>query len=598
MSAPSIARFLRIRSASSPHFSHDSSKLAFISDLSGIPQAYAVSILEPSVPEPLTPYGQRVESLRFSPKQELLAYSSDLDGSERFQIRLLEYENLFTRDFAVYEGAIHHLGEWSPDGSLIAYSCNKRDAAIFDVYVKSLDGVERLAYESDGNVHPVAWSPDGRFLVLEYVHASFDTDLFILDTVKGSAKKITEHSGDAIFTSSSYSPEGDGIYLATNVGREFSALAYMRISDASLKFLDKLDWDVEEVAVSPDGGHVAYTVNVDGYTELRLFKTENGKVRRLAIPRGFAYSIKFSPDSRLIAFTLEAPRQAPNIYLLDLRREETLSLTDMPTAGIGKNELSEPILVKYRSFDGLELPSWLYLPSDAKQDGKNPAIVWAHGGPESQVRFSFMPVIQFFVLRGFVVMVPNFRGSSGYGKTFSHLDDVDKRMDAVRDVIEAAKWLWTNGWADQKRIGITGGSYGGFMVLACLTHFPDIFAAGVERVGIFNFLTFLKKTGPWRRKHRAAEYGDPERDCDFLRSISPATHIHKLKAPLLAAHGKNDPRVPVYETEQLIEMARQKGATIEYMLFEDEGHGIVRLENKIKFYTKAAEFFEEHLKGS
>lgn len=595
MARPSIARFLRVRRAYSPTFSQDSTKLAFISDMSGIPQAYVTDAIEPTFPEPITPYGRRVGSVKFCPTSDLLAYSYDVDGNERFQISLVDYETMVKKDLVLEEGVIHHLGPWSPKGNMISYSSNKRDRSMFDVYLRSLNDEERLIYRTHGNIYPADWSKDGRYLLATFMNTNLDMDVYLIDIEKLTAKNLTKHTGEATFFTPRFSHDGDGMYVVTNLNREFAGLAYIKIPDGQISFLDTPDWDVEELSISPDGYHIAYTVNVRGYSELRIIELGSKEIKTVLTPKGIIYSLTFSPNSRFLGFTLETPTQTSEIYVISLDSMNFKKITNMPKAGIGNEWFTEPQLVTYESFDGLNIDSWLYLPRGAKRDGKNAAIVYAHGGPESQVRPSFIPFIQFLASKGFIVMAPNFRGSTGYGKKFVHMDDLDRRMDAVKDVVEAAKWLSSSGWADPNRIGIIGGSYGGFVVLACLTQFPDVFAAGVELVGIFNFLTFLKETGPWRRKLRANEYGDPEKDRDFLEKISPINNFHNIRSPLLAAHGKNDPRVPVHEIEQIIEVAKCRNVHVEYMLFEDEGHGLAKLENRIKFYNKAAEFFEKYL---
>lgn len=263
-------------------------------------------------------------------------------------------------------------------------------------------------------------------------------------------------------------------------------------------------------------------------------------------------------------------------------------------ADLGPASLSSPELVRYPSFDGLSVPAFLFHPS-ARADRPAPTLFFVHGGPESQLRPSFNPVIQYFAQRGFLVVAPNVRGSTGYGKRYSHLDDVDKRLDSVRDLAAGAEWLAAQGLADPHRIAVMGGSYGGYLVLAALTERPDLWAAGVDIVGIANFVTFLERTGPWRRRHREAEYGSLERDRALLERLSPLRQVDRIAAPLLVIHGANDPRVPIHEAEQLVASLRQRGQPVEYLRFEDEGHGLVKLDNRLAAYPRMADFLERHL---
>lgn len=270
-------------------------------------------------------------------------------------------------------------------------------------------------------------------------------------------------------------------------------------------------------------------------------------------------------------------------------------MTQSWRAGLDSERLSRAELVQYASFDGRQIPAFVFSPPGATRDGQGAALFFVHGGPESQTRAVYNPIIQYLAHRGLTVIAPNVRGSSGYGRTYQSLDDVEKRMDSVRDLEAGVAWAVNAGVAHPRRIAVMGGSYGGFMVLAALTEYPDLWAAGIDIVGIANFVTFLERTGPWRRRLREAEYGSLEHHRDLLERISPIHKADRIVAPLFVVHGANDPRVPIFETEQLVERLRELGRTVDYLRYENEGHGLAKLVNKLDAYPKIADFLDRHL---
>jgi dipeptidyl aminopeptidase/acylaminoacyl peptidase len=273
-------------------------------------------------------------------------------------------------------------------------------------------------------------------------------------------------------------------------------------------------------------------------------------------------------------------------------------LTQSSLAGIPQSSFVEPELIRYKTFDGRQIPAWYYRPQNGSlSNGRGfPVIVNVHGGPEGQAQPGFNGVNQYFLSRGYAVLAPNVRGSTGYGKTFTHLDDVEKREDSVKDLAAAVEWLKTQGGADPKRIAVTGGSYGGYMTLAAITLYPDLWAAAIDTVGIANFESFLKNTSGYRRKLREVEYGTLERDLEFLKSVSPLFKVDRIKTPLMVIHGKNDPRVPYTEAEQIVEALRKRGSPVEYKLFDDEGHGVNKLSNRLIVYPLMADFLDKYMK--
>jgi dipeptidyl aminopeptidase/acylaminoacyl peptidase len=364
----------------------------------------------------------------------------------------------------------------------------------------------------------------------------------------------------------------------------------MDLSTGEIEHLTPDDWDVEELELSRDGRWLAVSRNVEGYSDFMLF---NGRGRRAPgpeMPQGILGGFEFSPDGTRLAFTLTGPDRNPDVWVVDLPDGEPRRLTRSSTAGIPPATFRRPEIVRYPSFDGREIPALLYEPEASPGDA--PVVVNVHGGPESQSRPLFAPVTQYLLGRGYAVFAPNVRGSTGYGKAYTHLDDVYLRMDSVRDLAHAAEWLRDRG---HERVAVMGGSYGGFMVLAALTEYPDLWTAGIDIVGIANMVTFLENTGSYRRALREPEYGSLERDRPFLEAISPIHKAEKITSPLMVIHGKNDPRVPVGEAEQIVQRVRENGGVVEYLLYEDEGHGLAKLKNRLDAYPKIASFLDEYL---
>jgi dipeptidyl aminopeptidase/acylaminoacyl peptidase len=336
---------------------------------------------------------------------------------------------------------------------------------------------------------------------------------------------------------------------------------------------------------------------VDGYSKLTIKEFNSGKVLTSPkLPPGIIDVSDISPNGDKILLSYTSPCHNGDIWLYKPYTNELTQVTHSSREGIPQDSFVEPKLIRYETFDGRDIPAFFYLPHGTKKTGETPVIVNIHGGPEAQALPTFSSVFQYFIHRGFALFIPNVRGSTGYGKKYSHLDDVRLRMNSVKDIAYGVEWLKSSGYIDSQKISVMGGSYGGFMTLASLTTYPDLWAAGVDLVGIANFLTFLKNTAAYRRHLRISEYGDPEKDADFLREISPINHIDKIKAPLLVIQGANDPRVPKSEADQIVEAIRKRNGIVEYLLFDDEGHGLAKLENRITAYTTIADFLDKYLK--
>ncbi len=600
-----IERYLTIRSAYGASVATDGT-VAFLLDTTGVAQVWTLD--EPGAwPEQRTFYDEPVSFVSASPDRPEFVFGMDEGGNERMQLYRLDADGTIT-DLTATPDAKHRWGGWSHDGEQFAFASNRRDEAVFDIYVQDRDetgdDADRV-YEGDGWLSVGGWSPDDTRLVVTEAHWSFDQNVYVLDVETGDLDHLTPHEGDVRHLSAGWGPHGDALYLVTDEGSDTLYLARL---DADTGQLDTIreggDWNVDGVALDTETGLLVYSRNVDGYTELTAGRLTGAlsveEFGSLDLPGNVAGGVSFGPGGDRFALSASGRTTNTDVYVVDVAAlrdgtaEPATRWTNASTAGIPPESFVEPELVRYETFDGREIPAFFSVPENAG-GGETPVIVDIHGGPESQRRPSFSGLIQYLISRGYAVFEPNVRGSTGYGKSYTHLDDVEKRMDAVRDIGAALDWLADHPAVDPDRFVAKGGSYGGFMVLAALTEFPDRWAAGVDSVGIANFVTFLKNTGPWRRELREAEYGSLEEDRDLLERISPINNIQHIEAPLFVLHGANDPRVPLSEAEQIVEEARERGVPVEKLVFADEGHGISKLENRIEAYSRIVEFLDEHV---
>jgi dipeptidyl aminopeptidase/acylaminoacyl peptidase len=639
-----IDRYLNIRGATSPALSQTGDRLAFLTNITGTSQVWMVGA-QGGWPDQLTFYTDSVSFVEWSPDGTGLIFAKAVGGNENAQLYWLSADGSQLRALTNAPRIRHNFGSWSHDGKQLSYASNKRDPNFFDVYIMDVaTGREQMVYQQDGSNGPVAWSFDDRRLVVSHEgeELSLDNNLYLVDIATKQATLLTPHEGAAEFGAVHFTRDGHFVLLSTNDKREFQSLARMDLQSKRVEILDDTQWDVGSTQMSDDGRMFAYTVNRDGFAELYVREvnadgTLGPKGAPVELPgKGIVSGLEFSGDNRHLAFSFSGARFNQDIWLYDLRGRTLSQVTHSSRAGIPQSSFIEPELIHYKSFDGREIPAWYYRPQaavstvlggapiqirtgngaagatvagtiDVTLGGSSgalsvgvgrglPVIVSVHGGPEGQSRPDFSAINQYFLSRGYAILTPNVRGSTGYGKTFTHLDDVRNREDSVKDLAAAVDWLKAQGGADPQRIAVMGGSYGGYMTLAAITLYPEIWSAAVDTVGIANFESFLQNTSGYRRKLREVEYGSLERDRDFLRTISPLAKVMRIKTPLMVIQGKNDPRVPYTEAEQIVKALRERGAPVEYKLFDDEGHGINKLSNRLIVYPLMVDFLDRHMR--
>lgn len=629
-----IQQYLNIRSAGSPTFSPDAKHLAYLTNVTGTPQVWTVD-LPSGKPRQLTNYDDNVSFVRWLPDRGGIVFGKARGGDENTQFFWMKPDGTGVRPLTNDPSVRHNFAEVSWDGRTIYYASNKRNRNYFDIYAMEIaTGKEELLYQQDGNNDLAAINDAGsKFIVSRSgTEFSLDYNLYLVDARSKSEILLTPHTGAAQFGDVHF--VADGIVFAHNDKREFYSLAQMRKINASgddwgkknleTKVIDNTRWDIGGVEMSPYGNVIAYTVNRDGFSELYLRKSEtDGKplitvidktAEAVKLPaQGIVGGLSLAKDHSKLAFTFNSATQNGDIWIYDLKTKALTQVTKSDLAGIPQSSFVTPTLIKYKTFDGREIPAWFYKPKpnphgyaasggavavreQIRKATTLPVIVSVHGGPEGQERPGFNALYQYYLSRGYAILATNVRGSTGYGKTFTHLDDVRKREDSVKDLSYAVEWLKTKGGGDAKRIAVMGGSYGGYMTLAAITLYPDLWRAAVSTVGISNWESFMKNTSGYRRRQREVEYGSMEKDGDFLRSISPIAKVDKIVTPLFVIAGKNDPRVPYTEAEQIVGALRKRGGIVQYKLYDDEGHGVSKLKNRLELYPLVADFLDKYMK--
>ena len=541
-----------------------------------------------------------VTSGLFQPGDPMVVYfRRDVGGSENWQVYRLDRRTGRT-DLLTDGKSRHEALLLSPDGRRLAYDGTGRNGKDTDVYVAETarPGEARRLFEAEGTWQPLDFSRDGGQLLVRRYRSIADSDLFLVDVASGARRALTPSSGKASVGAARFSADGKSVYLVTDRQGDFSELYRLDLSDpaGTLRPLTRtLRWNVEGLAVARDGSRVALTVNADGASRLYFVEPRSGRITSGELPPGVAGGLRFpaaKPGTLFLGLT--TPRSPGDVWQATPGKRSLVRWTASEMGGIDPATLAEPTLVRYPARDGTSIPAWLYLP---KGQGKRPVVVSWHGGPEAQERPTFQPVAQLLVQGGIAVLIPNVRGSDGYGKAYLAMDDGVKREEALGDIGATLDWIATRPDLDASRVGVLGGSYGGYMVLATAAFYPTRIRSAVDVVGISSIPTFLESTAPYRRDLRRAEYGD-ERD-PAVRAvqerISPLNKVGDISAALYVIQGKNDPRVPQSEAEQIVAAVQGKGKEVWYLLALDEGHGFQKKENRDYLIVTTVAFLERTL---
>ena len=589
----SLRQLLEIRTAYPADFSDDGESVLVLSNLKDTLQLYRVARTGGDL-EQLTDFEDPVSG-QFVPGNGRILLAKDSGGNERIQLYLIEATSGAEPEPFVHNPEfIHRAPHVTRDGRLVGYSSNARNSIDFDVCVRPTDGgEERIVFSLGGWCEAAGFSPDGRWIaVSRLTEKTGDNDLYLAPTDGGEPIHVSPHDDEAIFGEPAWLPDSSAFFFTTSTGREFADIARYDMSMRSWELVLETPWD-KDCRVDDAGRNLLVDENADGYSSLTLYDPQTlERLGEAALPgRGVVDVPVFSRDGRFLAYHFTSALEPGDAWIYDTETRESTRLTTSP-GKVPQEELVEPELHRFESFDGESVPVFVYEPEGCgiaagrRDDPRRPG-----GAAASDLERARAVLRQ----NGYAVAAPNVRGSTGYGKRYEHLDDIEKRLDSVRDLVGLKDWLEAEGRFDTDRVVLYGGSYGGYMVLAGLAFHPEHWAAGVDIVGISSLVTFLENTSEWRRAFREREYGYLDRDREFLEQASPMSRIDHMRAPLFIIHGANDPRVPLGEAEQIHRVLTEKGIPCELAVYQDEGHGLAKLQNRLDAYPRAAAFLDRVL---
>lgn len=591
----------RVGLCTSPSFSPDASRLAFVSDLNGLPQVWTVAAAG-GWPHLVTALDDQISAVRWSPDGAWLAFLLAPGGGMNQQVYLVRPDGSAVQRLTAGGKETNWLDLWAHDGRVLALASNQRTPAAMDAYLVDVaSGALRLVAENQGIGSIDDISRDGRWAVLNRMRQRSDNDLFLIDLANGTETLLTPHEGPGSFDHGTFSRDGRTVYLSSNKDRELIAFARLTLDGAGqpgpIEVIAARDGaELQEFAVSEDGTTAALVWNAGGRSDLSFLDLATGAATPgPALPAEIAMGVTFSRDGRQLAMAVFGSAAPSDIWVYDREAGALHQVTHSPHAGVDLATLVRPELVQFAAHDGLPLTGWLYRAPGVT--GPGPTVLSFHGGPEAQERPVLNATFQALLGQGIAVFAPNVRGSAGFGKTFVNLDNGALRVNAVRDIKACADYVIGAGVADPARIGIMGGSYGGYMTMAGLTEFPDLFAAGANWFGIVNFETFFAHTEPWMAAVSKVEYGDPDTEVDLLRSLSPIHKLDRVRAATLVLHGANDTNCPVIEAEQVVDYLKARAVPVEYVLFPDEGHGFRKTPNRIRAVVETVRWFVTHLQA-
>lgn len=596
-----VEDFISTVNVAGASFSPDTSKILFSSDASGVFNAYSVPFAggEPTALTTSTTDG--VFALSYFPTDERFLYSSDRGGNELTHLYVRELDGRSV-DLTPGEKLKAQFAGWATDDRSFFVETNERNPQAFDLYEIMAEGYQRsLIYQNDEGYEFVDVAPDRRYVALSKEYTGNDSDLFLHDRATGVTKNLTQHQGEIRHEGLTFSRDGKSLYLTTDEGSEFPYLVRMELATGQRTEVLRTDWPVLSASLTKKGDTLVVLINRDARSEIRVLRVADGSRIEIPNPPGLDIgSVSFSRDGRKIAFYANASRAPRNLYAQDFPAGTARRLTNTLSPKLDPAHLAEGQVVRFKSFDGVEIPGILYKPLSASPENKVPALVVVHGGPGGQSRIGYDGMAQFLVNHGYALFFINNRGSSGYGKTFFAMDDRNHGEGDLDDCVASKSMLAATGWIDAGRIGIMGGSYGGYMTAAALAFRPTEFAVGVNIFGVTNWLRTLKSIPAWWGPRRASlfkEMGDPTTDEEYLRKISPLFHAKNIVRPLLVIQGANDPRVLKVESDEIVAAVKANGVPVEYVVFDDEGHGFRKKENSLAAYRAILAFLERYLRG-
>lgn len=599
----SIEQFMNTERVGGAAFSADEKSILFHSNKSGIFNVYSVPIAGGERKQLTSSTKESTYVVSAFPNDARFLYRHDVGGNENEHIYLREL-NGSERDLTPGEKTKANFLGWSRDRKSFYFSSNARDPKFFDIFEMPIADLKAtLIYEDKTGFNFADISYDKRFLAFAKPGATTaDSDVYLYNVETKEMKNLTAHEGEVNNQPQTFDVDSKYLYFLSDEGGEFAYLARFDLANGKREVVEKAAWDISTFSFSRNGKYRVIATNEDARAKVRVIEEATGRAVELpSLPEGDISALRIAESEERMAFYHNGSRSPANLFVYDFATQKVSKLTNSLNPEIDATDLVDGRVVRYKSFDGLQIPAILYQPHGATRESKVPAVVLVHGGPGGQARLNYSAVTQFLVNHGYAILDVNNRGSSGYGKTFFKADDRKHGREPLWDCIEAKNYLRASGYVEPNKIGIMGGSYGGYMVLAALAFKPQEFAVGVDIFGVSNWVRTLQSIPPYwesQRKSLYAEIGDPNTQLDMLREASPLFHADKITRPLIVLQGKNDPRVIKPESDEIVDAIRKKGGVVEYVVFDNEGHGFTKKENEIRAYKAILDFLDKHLKGS
>lgn len=597
----SIEQFYKNKQVFGGKFSEDETRLLYTSNESGIYNLYEVCIADGTQKQLTNSTQESFFAIDYVPGTNKILYAADKGGDEIDHIYLLNEDGTST-DLTPDEKAKAVFVGWNKEKTAFYFLSTKRDPRFFDLYVMDTKTWKaKLLYQNDKglNINEISW--DEKYVVLVESITTSENKLYLVNRLTKEQKEISIPEQPGSYVARGFSLNGKYLYYTTNSQNEFQYLVSYNLETGERTTVFEINWDVINFSLSRYEKYRVIAINEDGKNTLKLFDHKTGqKVESPAIADGDIISIEISDSEKFMRISAGTSKSPADIYFYNMETKELKRLTNSLNPEIDQNQLVAAEVVRYKSFDGLDIPAIFYKPIDATEKNKVPALIWVHGGPGGQSRVGYSALIQYLTNNGYAILAVNNRGSSGYGQTFYKMDDQNHGEKDLMDCVSGKKYLQSLEYIDADKIGIIGASYGGFMTMAAMTSKPDEFKVGVNLFGVTNWLRTLKSIPPyWSSFKNAlyAEMGDPATaDSVRLYNISPLFHANNVKNPVMVLQGANDPRVLQVESDEIVEAIKKNGVPVEYVIFPDEGHGFVKKENEIKGYKAILDFLDKYLK--
>ena len=593
------------RSVGSASWSPDGKEISFTTDMTGRQNLWKVSSTG-GWPVQLVQSDERQYNGVWSPDGKWIVYQQDYGGNELWDLFAVPSAGGQAINLTNTPEVREESPRWSPDGKTIALDIKPKtgtgnNLALLDWRTHRVTALTHEA-AADRTWRSVAWSPDGKTIYANRMEISFtDCDVYAVDVASGRTTNLTPHQGKALLMASGLSPDGKTLLITSNQKDGYQNVALLDVPTQKLTWVTDTQWETYAGEFSPDGKWFTYVINADGLGEIYLVDRASLHSEKLALPPGVngpaASPNSFSPDGTRLLISHESSSQPADFWSYELNSGKMVQITYSAIASLTSAAKPASQIVHYKSFDGKMISALMWMPFNLKRDGSNPALVLPHGGPTGQTVDYWSPRVAAFVSHGYICIAPNVRGSTGYGMDFQRANYKDLGGGDLQDEVFAAKFLEATGYVDSKKIGITGGSYGGYMTLMAIGKTPDFWAAGVELFGIINWFTMLEHEDPFLQEYEKSILGDPVKDKEVYESTSPIKYIHNTRAPLLVLQGDNDPRVPKEEAEQVVDLLKKDGKVVDAHYYPNEGHGFEKRENQIDSIRRSLDWFDHYLKG-